>query len=224
MSEHPTPHVVLSGRYAAAVAYASRIHASQVRKGGQIAYVSHLLGVSSLVLEAGGDENQAIAGLLHDAAEDQGGRERLTDIEATFGRDVAGIVAACSDSLDETWKAETPYWARKLAYLDRLRKEPDRVVLVSIADKVHNSRAILTDLESLGVREAMGKFTASDNELLAYYGTCLSIADNRGVPVALTTPLRTALYDIARFLGAVVPGPVRECRPHHVLGCEACFA
>lgn len=215
--------MVLSERYAEAVAYASTIHASQVRKGGNIAYVAHLLGVSSLVLEAGGDENQAIAGLLHDAAEDQGGRERLADIAAIFGEDVARIVEACSDSLDAGWKAQTSYWTRKLAYLDRLRSEPDRAVLVSIADKVHNSRAILTDLESMGVDGTMGKFNASSSELLYYYGTCLSIADDRGVPVALRVPLRTALYDIARFLGVLVPGPVRQCRPHQVLGCEECF-
>jgi hypothetical protein len=89
---------VLTARYAHAVEYAGVIHATQTRNGTNIAYISHLLGVSSLVLEAGGNEDEAIAGLLHDAVEDCGGLPRLADVRARFGDRVADIVLACSDS------------------------------------------------------------------------------------------------------------------------------
>jgi (p)ppGpp synthase/HD superfamily hydrolase len=102
------PNVMLTKRYAEAVAYASIIHATDVRKGTEISYLCHLLGVSSLVIEAGGDEDQAIAGLLHDAVEDAGGMARAADIRARFGDRVTKIVIACSDSTDEEWKRVTP--------------------------------------------------------------------------------------------------------------------
>ena len=92
---------ILTATYAEAVAYAAALHAHQVRKGTTIAYMSHLLGVSSLVIEAGGTQDQAIAGLLHDAVEDAGGLPRYHDIKARFGDDVARIVLGCSDSTDE---------------------------------------------------------------------------------------------------------------------------
>ena len=96
------PHVVLTEKYSEAVLYASTLHRGQTRKGNDIAYMAHLLGVSSLVLEARGDEDQAIAALLHDAAEDQGGQPTLDVIGTKFGARVAGIVEACSDSLADT--------------------------------------------------------------------------------------------------------------------------
>ncbi len=86
------PATFLTGRFADAVAYATVLHATQIRKGTRVPYIAHLLGVASLVLEAGGDEDMAIGGLLHDAAEDQGGEARLRDIEARFGSVVAGYV------------------------------------------------------------------------------------------------------------------------------------
>ena len=133
---------VLTARYAHAVEYAGVIHATQTRNGTNIAYISHLLGVSSLVLEAGGNEDEAIAGLLHDAVEDCGGLPRLADVRARFGDRVADIVLACSDSTDEEWKKVTSYWERKCRYLDHLEATgDDRAVLVSIADKAHNARA-----------------------------------------------------------------------------------
>jgi (p)ppGpp synthase/HD superfamily hydrolase len=192
----PIPHVFLTDRYAQGVAYACVVHATQVRKGSTVSYLSHLLGVSSLVIEAGGDEDQAIAGLLHDAVEDAGGRARLADVEARFGPRVAKIVEACSDSTDAEWKRVTPYWERKQAYLDRLADEPDEVLLVSLADKVHNARSIVTDLNERGVDLTIGKFKANPDQLLRYYGACLRIGRERSVSPALVWPLALAIRDI----------------------------
>lgn len=200
------PRTHLTPRYTEAVGYAVAVHATQVRKETDIPYVAHLLGVSSLVLEAGGDEDQAIAGLLHDAVEDAGGLPRLADIRARFGEDVAGIVLACSDSTDPAWKAVTPYVERKRLYLERLAQEPERVVLVSIADKVHNARAIATDLTVHG-RQTLERFTGTEAQILHYYRTCADIAEHRGMPAELTVPLRAALGVLERTAAEDVDPP-----------------
>ncbi len=195
------PSAVLTEKFMQALAYATAIHGIDTRKGdgNTTPYMAHLLGVASLVLEAGGDEDQAIAGLLHDAVEDAGGEPRLRDIEARFGDDVAAIVRACSDSTDPEWKKRTPYWDRKQAYLDHLEQKADqRAVLVSIADKVHNARSIVTDLQ--GLHEGAdahayldSKFNATPEETLKYYSECLRIAELRKVPNALTLPMKGAV-------------------------------
>jgi (p)ppGpp synthase/HD superfamily hydrolase len=196
------PHVVLTDRYAQAVAYASIIHAIDTRKGTNISYMSHLLGVSSLVIEAGGDEDEAIAGLLHDAVEDAGGLPRLEDVRARFGKKVATIVLACSDSTDEEWKKTVAYWPRKQAYLDHLEKADPRAVLVSIADKVHNARAIVTDLERSG-NEVLEKFNGTADEIVQYYAECLRIGKAKYVPDALTIPLGLAVDTIREYVEGV---------------------
>ena len=198
----------LTPRYAHAVEYASVIHATQTRKGTNIAYVSHLLGVSSLVLEAGGNEDEAIAGLLHDAVEDCGGLPRLADVRARFGDRVADIVLACSDSTDEVRKRVTGYWERKRRYLDHLEAtEDDRAVLVSIADKVHNARSVVTDLHQQGTA-VLEKFNGTPSEIVEYYTECLRIARMRGIPGAVVDPLETAVAEIERLVakGATADG------------------
>ena len=195
------PNVVLTKRYAAAVAYASIIHAGDVRKGTEISYLCHLLGVSSLVIEAGGDEDQAIAGLLHDAVEDTGGMARAADIRARFGDRVTEIVIACSDSTDEEWKRDTPYSKRKRLYLDRIKTEPMDYLLVTMADKVHNARAIVTDLHVHGA-EVIGKFNGDANQVLDYYQECLAIAKERNVTPALRVPLELAVKQMTSMMAA----------------------
>lgn len=116
--------------------YASMLHQEQTRKGGRVPYVSHLLGVASLVIEEGGTETQAIAALLHDAVEDQGGQPRLDEIRERFGEDIAAIVDACSDSDVEP---KPPWRPRKEAYIARLAGERPDALLVSVAYKVHNA-------------------------------------------------------------------------------------
>ena len=194
-----TPHTFLTERYAQAVVYASILHGAQVRKGTQIAYMSHLLGVSSLVIEAGGDEDLAIAGLLHDAVEDAGGLPRLADVRTRFGDRVADIVLACSDSTDEKWKQTDTYEERKQKYLDHLAEAPDDVVLVSTADKLHNARAIVTDLKRSGA-DVLSKFNGTPEEVLWHYRECLKIAVDREVSDTLTLPLEAAVDVIRSYV------------------------
>jgi len=194
-----TPHTFLTERYAQAVAYASILHGAQVRKGTDIAYMSHLLGVSSLVIEAGGDEDLAIAALLHDAVEDAGGLPRLADVRARFGDRVADIVLACSDSTDEEWKRSVTYKKRKQKYLKHLAKAPAEVVLVSTADKLHNARAIVTDLQRSGA-DVLSKFNGKPEEVLWYYEKCLNIAEKRATSDTLTLPLEAAVDVIRSYV------------------------
>ena len=154
-----------TSRFGEALAYANRIHATQVRKGADIPYVSHLLGVASLAIEMGADEDQAIAALLHDAVEDQGGLARLEDIRQTFGDRVAQMVADCTDSEVEP---KPPWRARKEAYLASLVKKPADSLLVSLADKTHNARAIVDDLTEHG-EVVWDRFTGGKDGSLWYY-------------------------------------------------------
>lgn len=202
LGEIVRPSTVLTVKFSDAVAYAASIHGTQVRKGTDVTYLSHLLGVASLVLEAGGTQEEAIAGLLHDAVEDAGGLPRLEDIRVRFGDDVADIVKACSDSVDEGWKARTPYIERKQRYLDHLEDPATspRAVMVSIADKVHNARATVTDLERYGVA-VLEKFNAPNRGLVGwYYRELLRIGRERGVTEVLTIPLALAVEVIEGYL------------------------
>lgn len=193
------PNIRLSPRYFEAVAYASGLHAGQTRKGTSIPYMSHLLGVSSLVIEALGDEDQAIAALLHDAAEDCGGEPRLVEIDAMFGPRVALIVRGCSDSLVEDPKVKLPWRERKEEYIRHLQDVSPDVILVSCADKLHNARAIWTDIQRDGV-ETMERFNAPGPEIAWYYSSLLSAFELRGAPVDLLIPLREVVLNLSKAL------------------------
>jgi len=193
-----TPHVVLTPRYAEAVQYASELHASQTRKSTNIAYISHLLGVSSLVLEAGGDEDMAIAALLHDGPEDQGGRATLNEIRVRFGERVADIVEGCSDSLSDDPEDKDPWKDRKVTYLGHLKDADDDTLAVSLADKLHNARAIATDLMITGP-STWDRFNASPPEILWYYESILAIGKEREAATFLTVNLADAVSDMAGF-------------------------
>ncbi len=159
----------LTSRFERALTYAARVHSRQTRKGKATPYVAHLLGVAGIVLDHGGDEDQAIAALLHDAAEDQGGRARLRDIRKKFGARVARIVDGCTDTYDDP----KPLWLeRKRAYLTHLRRERADVRLVSAADKLHNAREILFDVRAAGgarQAEAWFRFRGGRRGTLWYY-------------------------------------------------------
>ncbi|HEV3091996.1 MAG TPA: HD domain-containing protein [Candidatus Cybelea sp.] len=161
--------MTLSREFEEAVAYANELHGSQRRKGSEIPYLSHLLAVASLVLEYGADETEAIAALLHDAAEDCGGAPRLADIRQKFGARVAEIVEGCSDSLAVDPNAKAPWHPRKERYQNRLRDGSDpSVLLVSAADKLHNARATLADLRREG-RSVWKRFTPPPADVLWNY-------------------------------------------------------
>jgi (p)ppGpp synthase/HD superfamily hydrolase len=139
----------LTPRFEAALRYALGHHARQLRKGTPIPYAAHLLAVASLVLEMHGDEDEAIGGLLHDVVEDGGGTTALGEIEAAFGADVADIVRANSDSIDDGGP-KAPWYQRKRAYLDAFAHKTPAALRVGLADKVHNARSILLDYRTLG--------------------------------------------------------------------------
>lgn len=160
-----------SPRFDDALAFASRLHRDQARKGTPIPYVAHLLAVCSLVIEHGGDEDQAIAALLHDAVEDQGGPPVLAEIRTRYGNSVADIVADCTDA----WTDPKPPWReRKEAYLRALPSKPTRSLVVSLADKVHNAEAILRDYRLLG-DDLWGRFKGGREGTLWNYRSLSTI-------------------------------------------------
>jgi (p)ppGpp synthase/HD superfamily hydrolase len=162
---------LLSPRFEEALAFAARLHARQRRKGTDVPYVAHLLAVTALVLEAGGDEDEAIAALLHDAVEDQGGAPTLAAIEQRFGPRVAGIVAACSDT-DETPKP--PWRARKERHLAHLRTAPPAVRRVVVADKLHNARGLIVSLRREGP-SVWTRFRGGRDGTLWYYRSAVEV-------------------------------------------------
>jgi (p)ppGpp synthase/HD superfamily hydrolase len=163
---------VLTDRFDRALVYATHVHGGQIRKGTSTPYMAHLLAVAATVLEYGGDEDIAIAALLHDSVEDQGGKARLDDVRNRFGQRVARIVEACSDSLADTGRGELKaHWQeRKEAYLAHLREADEDILRVSLADKVHNARAILRDLRKADVGdEVWARFSQPKGRTLWYY-------------------------------------------------------
>jgi (p)ppGpp synthase/HD superfamily hydrolase len=155
----------LTSRFDEAFSYAHAVHAAQTRKGTGAPYVSHLMGVTSIVLDDGGGEDEAIAALLHDAAEDHGGRARLNDIRDRFGDVVAAVVEDCTDSWSEP---KEPWLERKQAYIQHARGLSGPSLRVSVADKVHNAYAILRDLRNKG-EQVWDRFNATPDDVVAYY-------------------------------------------------------
>lgn len=181
----------LTDRFTRAVEYARVAHATQVRKGTAIPYITHLLGVASLVIEHGGSEEQAIAGLLHDVIEDCGEAHEPA-IREQFGNTVARIVRACTDgtaegkSTPQTVEAKRADWLRrKQEYLKHLAEVDDEVLLVSGCDKLHNAIAIVTDLENPNVGVGVfRRFTGDRDGTLWYYRALLDVFVKHGSPVA----------------------------------------
>ena len=163
-------------RLGEALAYAADAHQGQTRTGTDIPYIAHLLAVTALVIEAGGDEDTALAGALHDVAEDQGGRPRLADVRARFGDRVAGLVAALSDTLEDP---KPPWRARKETYVAHLAGAPRDVLMVSAADKRHNLRAIVADYLAskffLTVKKEDGRRHPRPPATIRAYRQCLAI-------------------------------------------------
>lgn len=192
---------MLSERFTQAVDYAREAHASQTRKGTSIPYIAHLLGVASLVLDYGGDEDQVIAALLHDTIEDQGTHHEPL-IRMEFGDRVADIVLACTDgTLEGKIAAATPeakradWTRRKEHYLAHLADAPDDVLLVSGCDKLHNARAIVSDLRQIG-HAVFARFTGKRDGMLWYYREIARVFADRDAPMA------TALATVVAAMGA----------------------
>jgi GTP pyrophosphokinase len=171
MNDQPYPGVHLSARFGEALDYAFNLHNNQVRKGTEIPYISHLLAVAAIVLENGGDEEQAIAALLHDAVEDQGGLPVLETIRSRFGERVAAIVDGCTDAYDFP---KPPWHERKQRYLEHLQRAGSDVTLVSLADKLHNARSILFELRYVG-QEIWDRFKGGKQGTLWYYRSLVAV-------------------------------------------------
>jgi (p)ppGpp synthase/HD superfamily hydrolase len=163
--------MAFSFRFTEALIYATEIHSGQYRKSSGIPYISHLLAVCALVIENGGDEDQAIAALLHDAAEDQGGEATLEDIHMRFGDRVAKLVADLSDTFE---MPKPPWQARKEAYLTHLPNADPDSWLISLADKVHNVSTILVDYHRIGV-DIWNRFKNGRAGTLWYYRSLADI-------------------------------------------------
>jgi hypothetical protein len=190
---HPPP--ALTGRFLAAVALAAEVHGEERRTGTEIPYLAHLLVVCGLVLEDGGDEDQAIAAMLHDAVEDGGGQAMLGRIQHGFGPRVAAIVESCSDNVEGD--SAEPWIERKRRYLGHLsRVTDDGVLRVALADKVHNARSIVRDYREEG-HPLWERFTPrTAHEQLWYYGGLLAFFERRR-PGPLTEDLRRAVSELA---------------------------
>jgi len=183
---------------------AHRWHASQVRKGTAIPYISHLLQVQGLVLEHGGDAEQAVAGLLHDSLEDAEtpaeARERAASIEARFGAGALAIVRDCTDTADDEAGADKGPWReRKQRYLAQLAAAPERSLLVAACDKLHNLNALMWDVEAHGA-DYLDRFNAGPAEQLWYFDSVVAIAEGR-VPARLQNELSARVESFRVLVG-----------------------
>jgi (p)ppGpp synthase/HD superfamily hydrolase len=186
---------MLTDKIAQALALAVQAHDGQKRKGTSIPYIAHPMGVASIALDHGADEEQAMAALLHDAVED-GGAEYAERIRTKFGDRVAEIVAGCTDGVPDASGIKPPWQARKQAYLDHLKSASDDVLLVSGSDKLHNARAIVEDLLSIG-HKVFDRFSVCKDQTLWYYESLAQIFESRGTPVARA--LRGAVNEMKRL-------------------------
>ncbi len=190
--------MMLSNRFEEAFLYACRLHRQQVRKGSRTPYIAHLIAVAGLVLEDGGSEDEAIAALLHDAPEDQGGETTLVEIQVKFGDRVADIVKGCTD----TFSFPKPPWRqRKEAYLAHLRTASRETRRVSLADKLHNARSILDDLRRDG-ESVWKRFNGGKQGTLWYYRELVDFfSDEQELPMA------TALEETVRRIEEIALRP-----------------
>jgi len=181
--------VKLTERFEQALVYATRLHAAQIRKATGVPYITHLLSVTALVLEDGGNEDEAIAALLHDAVEDQGGKATRAEIYRLFGEQVVAIVDGCTefDSLPKP-----PWRERKQRYLEQLHQGSSSVRRVALADKLHNARSLLSDYRQQG-DEIWSMFGAGKEGMLWFYHSLLWVYRSTG-----SNPL---VEELARVIG-----------------------
>lgn len=185
-----------SPRFDEALLYASRVHANQERKVTGTPYIIHLLGVAAVAGDYGGDEDQVIAALLHDAPEDQGGRPQLEEIRRRFGERVGRIVEGCTDTFDDP---KPPWRARKEAYIQHLASTPAEVLLVSASDKLCNARTIVADLRRAG-DAVFERFKGKKDGTLWYYRAVTDALEARD-RTPLTDELRRTVQEMHRLAG-----------------------
>jgi (p)ppGpp synthase/HD superfamily hydrolase len=183
--------VKLGSRFLRAFVFAAEKHAGQTRKTTTVPYIAHLMGVASLVLEFGGDEDMGIAALLHDVVEDCGGEPMLMEVKRRFGKRVAKIVDGCTDS---DLEPKPPWRERKESYLGHLKDADAETRLVSAADKLNNVRSILSDYREVGER-IWERFNGGREGTLWYYRSLVE-EFNRGEPNRLIRELALAVEEL----------------------------
>lgn len=193
-----TTDPVLSPRYSEALQFCFEIHSRQFRKRRTVPYVSHLLAVSALVMELGGSEDEAIGALLHDSAEDCGGRPMLEQVRQRFGDAVAAMVEGCTDSLAENPEKKEDWWTRKERYLKHLREADRSTQLVAACDKLHNLRNTVRDLRAEGAA-VWSDFNAGAADQVRYYSRCTEIIEAAGLPIA--SELRREVGELIALAG-----------------------
>jgi GTP pyrophosphokinase len=192
--------IKLGPRFLRAFLFAAEKHAGQVRKASTTPYIAHLMGVSSLALEFGGDEDMAIAALLHDVVEDCGGAPMLKEVKRRFGSRVAKIVDGCTDSDRDP---KPPWRERKETYIRHLKGADADTKLVSAADKLHNVRSILSDYREVG-ESIWARFNGGREGTLWYYRALLK-EFQRGKPNRLIREFELAVRELeARAKGNVL--------------------
>lgn len=187
----------LTWRFDAALVYASCLHAHQVRKGTEIPYISHLLSVASLVMEHGGDEDETIAALLHDAVEDQGGQDTLAVIRDRFGDRVAQIVDGCSDAFV---RPKPPWRERKEHHIARMEEASPSVRLITLADKLHNARTVLAEYRLIG-ESLWQRFNGGREGTLWYYRSMIEVMRKFGIS-PLLAELDRVVSELESLAGA----------------------
>ncbi len=188
----------LTTRFEDALVYATRLHAKQTRKGSGVPYIVHLLAVASIVLENGGAEDEAIAALLHDAVEDQGGAATRELLRQRYGEVVVEIIDGCTDTQELDGLPKPSWRARKEAYIAHLAHAPASVLLVSAADKLHNARSVLADYRIMG-ELLWERFRGGKEGTLWYYRSVLDALRN-----VESTPLVEELERVVLELEALV--------------------
>jgi (p)ppGpp synthase/HD superfamily hydrolase len=191
---------VLGLRFQEALQFAIAVHARQNRKGTRIPYAAHLLAVCALVLSDGGDEDEAIAALLHDALEDHPKTVSPDEIDRRFGPRVLRLVQACTDTPpDYTGGAKPPWGDRKRAYLRHIRQAGPQGTRVALADKVDNARAIVTDYRELG--DALwSRFSSGKDEQLWYYRELVEAFQEAGARGRMLDELRRLVDELERLV------------------------
>lgn len=190
-------------RFSEAFALAAELHATQVRKGTSIPYLSHLLSVAGIAMEHGATEDEAIAALLHDAVEDQGGLPTLERIRARFGDNVAEIVLGCTDSTEIDPARKQSWKERKENYLAHLADASHSVRLVSAADKLHNARCTLTECRRSG-EAVWQRFNGGKEGTLWYYRELLRAFHATGTS-SLVEEFGRAVTELHVLAGVPIP-------------------
>lgn len=200
--------VDLTRRFGFAEAFAFTLHNGQRRKGNGVPYYAHLMAVTATVLDFGGSEDAAIAAMLHDAVEDQGGSRILREIEARYGKHVAQVVLTVSDCVDPP---KPPWSRRKADYVKRLAAGSRDAKIVAAADKLHNLRCTVADVREQGPA-AMLKFNAPAVDLVAYYGACIGAVAG-DIPKGLLEALDWTLAELRMLLSLPQPSAFRSGAP-----------